>query len=141
MGRFDGAETLVVERFGQRVDFGEGRAERIVGIHGPAADAEVVLAQRREQVRERLQGHDHPLLMRRSLEGLDASWVLGKPAAGTAHAAKTRYRQADTACTLARVDDGQIRVDFREPQRAVTPGQSVVLYDDEVCLGGAVIAS
>ncbi|HJS37644.1 MAG TPA: tRNA 2-thiouridine(34) synthase MnmA [Burkholderiales bacterium] len=88
-----------------------------------------------------VQGHDHPLLMRRSLEGLDASWVLGKPAAGTVHAAKTRYRQADSACTLARIDDGQIRVDFREPQRAVTPGQSVVLYDAEVCLGGAVIAS
>jgi tRNA-uridine 2-sulfurtransferase len=87
-----------------------------------------------------VQGHDHPLLMRGSLEGLDASWVLDKPAAGTAHAAKTRYRQADAACTLSRIDDGQIRVDFREPQRAVTPGQSVVLYDAEVCLGGAVIA-
>ena len=62
------------------------------------------------------------------------------PAAGTAHAAKTRYRQAGTACTLSRIDDGQIKVDFREPQRAVTPGQSVVLYDAEVCLGGAVIA-
>jgi tRNA-uridine 2-sulfurtransferase len=87
-----------------------------------------------------VQGHDHPLLMRASLEGLDASWVLDKPAAGTAHGAKTRYRQADSPCTLARVDDGQIRVDFRQPQRAVTPGQSVVLYDAEVCLGGAVIA-
>jgi len=87
-----------------------------------------------------VQGHDHPLLMRTSLEALDASWVLDKPAAGTSHAAKTRYRQADVACTLARVDDGSIRVDFREPQRAVTPGQSVVLYDAEVCLGGAVIA-
>jgi tRNA-uridine 2-sulfurtransferase len=87
-----------------------------------------------------VQGHDHPLLMRGSLEGLDASWVLEKPAAGTAHAAKTRYRQADVACTLAQIDDGHIRVDFRAPQRAVTPGQSVVLYDAEVCLGGAVIA-
>ena len=87
-----------------------------------------------------VQGHDHPLLMRRSLEGLDASWVLDKPAAGSAHAAKTRYRQADTDCTLSRIDDGTIQVDFREPQRAVTPGQSVVLYDAEVCLGGAVIA-
>jgi len=87
-----------------------------------------------------VQGHDHPLLMRSTLAGLDASWVLDKPAAGTAHGAKTRYRQADSACTLERIDDGQIRVDFREPQRAVTPGQSVVLYDAEVCLGGAVIA-
>ena len=87
-----------------------------------------------------VQGHDHPLLMRSSLEGLDASWVLDRPAAGTLHAAKTRYRQADSPCTLTRIDDGQIQVDFRDPQRAVTPGQSVVLYDAEVCLGGAVIA-
>ena len=87
-----------------------------------------------------VQGHDHPLLLRTSLQGLDASWVLEAPAAGTAHAAKTRYRQTDSTCTVARVEDGGIAVDFAQPQRAVTPGQSVVLYDDEVCLGGAVIA-
>jgi tRNA-specific 2-thiouridylase len=87
-----------------------------------------------------VQGHDHPLLLRSSLQGLDASWVLGAPAAGTLHSAKTRYRQADFACTVARVDDGGFAVEFSQPQRAVTPGQSVVLYDGEVCLGGAVIA-
>ncbi|HEX5092056.1 MAG TPA: tRNA 2-thiouridine(34) synthase MnmA [Burkholderiales bacterium] len=87
-----------------------------------------------------VQGHDHPLLMRSALLGLEASWVAGAPAAGTPHAAKTRYRQADAACTLARVAEGEIAVEFPEPQRAVTPGQSVVLYDGEVCLGGAVIA-
>jgi tRNA-specific 2-thiouridylase len=87
-----------------------------------------------------VQGHDHPLLMRSSLCGLDSSWVLEAPAAGTAHTAKTRYRQADAACTVSRVEDGEIRVDFPRAQRAVTPGQSVVLYDGEVCLGGAVIA-
>ena len=48
--------------------------------------------------------------------------------------------QADAACTLARVGHDEIAVEFPEPQRAVTPGQSVVLYDGEVCLGGAVIA-
>src|SRR5512134_2134360 len=52
-----------------------------------------------------VQGHDHPLLLRSSLHGLEASWVLEAPAAGTAHSAKTRYRQADSACRLARVDD------------------------------------
>jgi tRNA-specific 2-thiouridylase len=87
-----------------------------------------------------VQGHDHPLLMRSSLQGLDASWVLGAPAAGSAHSAKTRYRQADSACTVARVGGGGIAIEFPQPQRAVTPGQSVVLYDGEVCLGGAVIA-
>ncbi len=87
-----------------------------------------------------VQGHDHPLLMRSSLRGLDASWVLETPACGSTHGAKTRYRQADASCTVARIADGELTVDFRQPQRAVTPGQSVVLYDGEVCLGGAVIA-
>jgi tRNA-specific 2-thiouridylase len=87
-----------------------------------------------------VQGHDHPLLLRSSLQGQDASWVLDAPAAGTAHSAKTRYRQADCACTVARVENEEIAVEFSQPQRAVTPGQSVVLYDGEVCLGGAVIA-
>ncbi len=87
-----------------------------------------------------VQGHDHPLLMRRSLDALDASWVGGEaPPAHTAHTAKTRYRQADAACTLANVRDGAIAVEFDSPQWAVTPGQSVVLYDREVCLGGGVI--
>ncbi len=87
-----------------------------------------------------VQGHDHALLLRTSLQGLDASWVLEAPAPGSAHLAKTRYRQADAACTMARVGGVEIAVEFFRPQRAVTPGQSVVLYDGEVCLGGAVIA-
>jgi tRNA-specific 2-thiouridylase len=87
-----------------------------------------------------VQGHDHPLLMRSSLRGSDASWVLEAPTRGSTHGAKTRYRQADAPCTVTRVAAGEMSVDFPQPQRAVTPGQSVVLYDGEVCLGGAVIA-
>jgi tRNA-uridine 2-sulfurtransferase len=87
-----------------------------------------------------VQGHDHPLLMRSSLRGLDSSWVVDAPAPGSAHTAKTRYRQADAACRVSGVGQGEIRVEFPRAQRAVTPGQSVVLYDGEVCLGGAVIA-
>ena len=88
-----------------------------------------------------VQGHEHPLLMKKALSALDASWVSGEaPRANSQHSAKTRYRQADSGCTLARVADGEIGVDFDRPQWAVTPGQSVVLYDAEVCLGGAVIA-
>jgi tRNA-specific 2-thiouridylase len=87
-----------------------------------------------------VQGHDHPLLMKRTLSAADTAWVAGAPpAAGTEHSAKTRYRQADAACTLSRVLESEIRVDFPTPQWAVTPGQSVVLYDAEVCLGGGVI--
>jgi tRNA-specific 2-thiouridylase len=87
-----------------------------------------------------VQGHDHPLLMKKTLSAADAAWVSGKaPAAPSGHTAKTRYRQADAPCTLSKVLDSEIRVDFSSPQWAVTPGQSVVLYDREVCLGGGVI--
>jgi tRNA-specific 2-thiouridylase len=87
-----------------------------------------------------VQGHDHPLLMKRALSAADASWIAGEsPAPGSAHSAKTRYRQADAPCTLSRVLESEMRVDFPVPQWAVTPGQSVVLYDAEVCLGGGVI--
>jgi tRNA-uridine 2-sulfurtransferase len=87
-----------------------------------------------------VQGHDHPLLMKRSLSAQDASWVAGNaPSPGSAHSAKTRYRQADSACVVTRSEDDDIAVEFAQPQWAVTPGQSVVLYDGAVCLGGAVI--
>jgi tRNA-specific 2-thiouridylase len=85
-----------------------------------------------------VQGHDHPLLMKRSLRAEDTSWTSGRPPAQASHTAKTRYRQADAACRLTASDTG-ISVDFDAPQWAVTPGQSVVLYDQEVCLGGGVI--
>ncbi|HYD56739.1 MAG TPA: aminomethyltransferase beta-barrel domain-containing protein, partial [Burkholderiales bacterium] len=87
-----------------------------------------------------VQGHDHPLLLRSTLHAADASWVGGAaPAVPSLHTAKTRYRQADADCVLRESSDGQIRVEFSAPQWAVTPGQSVVLYDAEACLGGAII--
>ncbi len=87
-----------------------------------------------------VQGHDDPLLMKRSLRALDSSWVAGDaPSAGTTYSARTRYRQADSACIVTRSDEDGIALEFAQPQWAVTPGQSVVLYDGPVCLGGAVI--
>jgi tRNA-specific 2-thiouridylase len=87
-----------------------------------------------------VQGHDHPWLLSPWLEAADCRWVAGTPPAPAALAAKTRYRQADAACALAPTPAG-FRLDFAEPQWAVTPGQSAVLYDGEVCLGGGVIAA
>jgi tRNA-specific 2-thiouridylase len=87
-----------------------------------------------------VRGHDHPLLLKNSLAAQDTSWIGGvAPEERSSHTAKTRYRQADTACRLSRVLESEIGVDFAAPQWAVTPGQSVVLYDGEVCLGGGVI--
>jgi len=87
-----------------------------------------------------VQGHDHPLLLKRLLRAQDASWVAGAPAPGSTHSAKTRYRQADSPCIVTRSEEDEIAVEFAQPQWAVTPGQSVVLYDGAVCLGGAVIS-
>ncbi len=87
-----------------------------------------------------VQGHDHPRLMKRSLAAQDASWISGDaPEPGSTHSARTRYRQADSACVVTRSEDDAISLEFAQPQWAVTPGQSVVLYDGPVCLGGAVI--
>lgn len=86
------------------------------------------------------QGHDSPLLQSRCLLTEAVDWVAGTPPASHFHCtAKTRYRQTDQACEVRVLDDGRLHVAFAEPQRAVTPGQSLVLYQQEVCLGGAVI--
>ena len=63
------------------------------------------------------------------------------PAAPGQYAAKTRYRQQDAACTVVSAVGADFRLEFPEAQWAVTPGQSAVLYDGEVCLGGGVIAA
>jgi tRNA-specific 2-thiouridylase len=87
-----------------------------------------------------VQGHDHPWLQSFGLEAQDASWVAGAvPAVGTL-AAKTRYRQADAPCTLTQAVGSDFSLAFNEAQWAVTPGQSAVVYDGEICLGGGVIA-
>ena len=86
-----------------------------------------------------VQGHDHPWLQSPQLQALDASWVAGSAPALGSYGAKTRYRQADATCVLAPNGEGAFALAFNEPQWAVTPGQSAVLYDGEVCLGGGVI--
>jgi tRNA-uridine 2-sulfurtransferase len=88
-----------------------------------------------------VQGHDHAWLQSMALDADDASWVAGVAPVAGAYAAKTRYRQADAACTLASASGSAFHLDFSEPQWAVTPGQSAVLYDGEVCLGGGVISA
>ena len=87
-----------------------------------------------------VQGHEHPWLLSPALDADDVSWTSGAAPAPGAYAAKTRYRQADAACMLRASTTG-FRLDFADPQWAVTPGQSAVLYDGEVCLGGGVIAA
>ena len=88
------------------------------------------------------QGVDSAWLQSRSLWSETAHWVAGSPPARRfACAAQTRYRQTAEACEVEVRDDGTLQVRFARDQRAVTPGQSLVLYDGEACLGGAVIAT
>ena len=87
-----------------------------------------------------VQGHAHPWLLSHALSALDASWVAGEaPSPSATLAAKTRYRQADSPCSLDAMHGAAFTQRFVQPQWAVTPGQSAVLYDGEVCLGGGVI--
>ncbi len=88
-----------------------------------------------------VQGHDHPWLLADTLMFDDAAWVAGRPPAPGRYGAKTRYRQADALCALKPADAGRYRLRFDAPQWAVTPGQSAVLYDGDLCLGGGVIAA
>lgn len=86
-----------------------------------------------------VQGHEHPLLQSRSLRTAPVHWINEIPPFPARLTAKTRYRQDDQPCTVTQQPDGSLQVEFDQLQRAVTPGQSLVLYDGARCLGGAVI--
>ena len=87
-----------------------------------------------------VQGHDHPWLLSRSLLSEDVHWVGAAPRPGRHYGVKSRYRQSDSPGAVSWSAAG-MRVDFESPQWAVTPGQSAVVYDGEVCLGGGVITT
>jgi tRNA-specific 2-thiouridylase len=89
-----------------------------------------------------VQGHEHPALLSGILVAKDLSWVAGEaPHTHWVYAAKTRYRQPDAACQVERISAEECEVVFAAPQWAVTPGQSLVLYESRVCLGGGIIAT
>ncbi len=85
------------------------------------------------------QGSEHPLLYKTLLICEDLHWISGAAPQKSNLMAKIRYRQADQACTIQVLADDRYQVDFLEPQRAVTPGQSIVFYQDDICLGGGII--
>ncbi len=129
---------------GQRKGMGIGGVKARRSVRG-GGDHEPWFVARKDIANNTLivvQGHEHPLLQTHRLRALDASWVAGVAPAAARRSAKTRYRQADAACELSAPENGngaEFELGFDTPQWAVTPGQSAVLYDGEVCLGGGVI--
>lgn len=86
------------------------------------------------------QGHNHPALLHTHLSCSQLSWVNdAPPALPLTCSAKIRYRQGAQQCQVETIDKDNLQVHFSEPQRAITPGQSVVFYDDDLCLGGGII--
>ncbi|MEM7018397.1 MAG: tRNA 2-thiouridine(34) synthase MnmA [Pseudomonadota bacterium] len=86
------------------------------------------------------QGHNHRLLLTPSLSAASLTWTAGEaPELPYTCAAKTRYRQQEQPCTITAIDNGVCTVEFDEPQWAVTPGQSIVFYQADECLGGGII--
>jgi tRNA-specific 2-thiouridylase len=87
-----------------------------------------------------VQGNDHQAMQQIALDAVELSWINGAPPSTRFNCtAKSRYRQADQACTVIVGESNTARVEFASPQRAITPGQYVVFYDSDVCLGGGVI--
>jgi tRNA-specific 2-thiouridylase len=113
------------------------------GKSGDSGDHDAWFVARKDVVNNVLyvvQGHTHPALLADELSAWDLSWVSGEPPhTHWVYTAKTRYRQADAPCEIERVGAEVCVIRFAEPQWAITPGQSVVVYESRVCLGGGVI--
>ncbi len=125
---------LMYHTIGQRQGLGIG------GIHGGGDEPWYVVE--KDLMRNVLivaQGTDHPRLYKNALRLSQIHWISGEaPKLPLRCRAKTRYRQPDQDCIVS-VSEGDYVVHFDQPQRAITPGQSAVLYLDDVCLGGGVI--
>lgn len=132
LGRHEG---LMYYTLGQRQGLGIGGVKGHEGAVWYVADKNLA-----NNILIVVDGHDHPLLYSQSLVANDLHWVAGTPPSlPLVCTAKTRYRQQDAVCTIEVAEDSTCLVLFQKPQWAVTPGQSVVFYQDEICLGGGII--
>jgi len=134
---------LMFYTIGQRQGLGIGGQRRSSGGADAAAEGDAWYVAAKDLPNNRLlvvQGRDHDALLKTSLTGIDLNWISGTPPhCNWVYNAKTRYRQKDAPCTVVRVDQRHCEIEFAEPQWAVTPGQSVVVYESRVCLGGGII--
>ncbi|MES2979161.1 MAG: tRNA 2-thiouridine(34) synthase MnmA [Pseudomonadota bacterium] len=138
LGQRQGLGIGGVKARGADLKAAQARGQRGVGEHEPWFVARKDLQTNTLWV---VQGHDHPWLLSGELTAQDCSWVAGTAPSPGLLAAKTRYRQADAPCEVRSASPTHCELVFDEAQWAVTPGQSAVLYQGDVCLGGGVIAS
>jgi tRNA-uridine 2-sulfurtransferase len=136
LGQRQGIGIGGVKAKGAELKAAQAQGQRGVGEHQPWYVARKDVAANTLWV---VQGHDHPWLLSSALHAQDASWVSGVAPQAGVYGSKCRYRQVDAACSLRVATGPAFELDFPQPQWAVTPGQSAVLYDGEVCLGGGVI--
>ena len=131
MGEHSG---LMFHTIGQRQGLG-------IGGVANAAQAPWYVAEKRLEDNTLIvvQGNKHELLYSNTLTAIDSHWIGDKPELPFTCTAKTRYRQDDQACSIVSDNNGQLSVAFAQAQRAITPGQYIVFYDNDHCLGGAVI--
>ncbi|MBT9612070.1 MAG: tRNA 2-thiouridine(34) synthase MnmA [Burkholderiales bacterium] len=124
-------EGLMYYTLGQRQGLGIGGQGEPWFVAGKDMQRNVLIV---------VQGHEHPLLLHDTLVAQDLNWIAHRaPDATRPYAAKTRYRQQDAPCHITQLAHDQLALKFDAAQWAVTPGQSVVMYDGETCLGGGII--
>ncbi|MCQ9329052.1 tRNA 2-thiouridine(34) synthase MnmA [Pelistega suis] len=136
IGRHTG---LAFYTLGQRKGLGIGGVKGYQADDGTADAWYVARKDIKENALYVVSGHDHPWLLKPELAAEDVSWVAGYAPELGEYGAKTRYRQADAACRLTEASDKTLKLNFKEAQWAVTPGQSAVLYQGDICLGGGII--
>ncbi len=110
-----------------------------LGIGGPGEPWFVVAKDIQNNTVTIERGTDHPALYADSLTATDLTWVNAPPQAPYACTARIRYRQEDQECIIEKIENNHVTVRFLQPQRAITPGQSIVFYHNDTCLGGGLI--
>ncbi len=128
VGRHDGAAFYTI---GQRKGMGLGGEGEAWFVVGKDISRNIVFVER---------GENHPALFSSSLTASQFTWISEAPLSFPLRLkAKIRYRQVEQSCTLSSIENGVGTVVFDTPQRAITPGQSIVFYEGDLCLGGAII--
>jgi tRNA-specific 2-thiouridylase len=132
---------LAFYTLGQRKGLGIGGVKQYQGAGGVGPTWYVAKKDLQQNALYVVPQHDHPWLMSTELHAQQCSWIAGcAPSVAQTYGVKSRYRQSDAPAALVSAEGDSLRLSFEQPQWAVTPGQSAVLYEGDVCLGGGIIA-